>query len=78
MGRYIANVIVSNMVVGGWLDWMILEVFFNLGDPMITETKPRRRNAVLDTTHSCEDRLQSQIVTRSPPRIGHQHWPQTE
>jgi len=22
-------------VVGGWLDWMILEVFFNCGDSMI-------------------------------------------
>ena len=23
------------LVVGGWLDWMILEVFSNLGDSMI-------------------------------------------
>jgi len=23
------------LVVGGWLDWMILEVFPNLGDSMI-------------------------------------------
>ena len=23
------------LVIGGWLDWMILEVFSNLGDSMI-------------------------------------------
>jgi len=23
------------LVVGGWLDWMILEVFSNLGDSMV-------------------------------------------
>ena len=22
-------------MIGGWLDWMILEAFFNLGDSMI-------------------------------------------
>ena len=25
------------LVVGGWLDWMILEVFSNLGDSMILQ-----------------------------------------
>jgi len=34
------------LVVGGWLDWMILVVFSNLGEPMILWSLPLRPQAL--------------------------------
>jgi len=37
-------------VIGGWLGWMILEVFSKLGDSMILLTSRRKEEKI---THSC-------------------------